>query len=99
MIEVRGGRWQRTFSSRVCFSDIRRSHSRLYLGPGNGLEKGCRWEISYFFLVGSLVEELDDLLGKFVVSLGPDATSLVYFDHSVFANKLIIFLSFKPSGY
>ena len=39
---------------------------------------------SYFFLVGSLVQHLDDLLGELVVSSGPDATSLGGLDHSVF---------------
>lgn len=40
--------------------------------------------VSYFFLVGCLVKELDDLLAELVVGFGPDATSLVGLDHSVF---------------
>ena len=39
--------------------------------------------VSYLLLVGCLVEELGDLLGELVVGAGPDATSLVCFDHRV----------------
>ena len=37
--------------------------------------------MSYFFHVGGLVEDLHDLLGELVVGLGPDASSLVCFNH------------------
>ena len=37
--------------------------------------------MSYFFHVGGLVQDLHDLLGELVVGLGPDASSLVSFDH------------------